>query len=244
MTDVVEELPEVGEIPDDIEETIQHLRGQLTRMGAINPDAPAEFEELQDRHLFLVAQVEDLEETSERLSQIIEELDELTSRSFGEMVKRVDGEFRQVFTRLFGGGSAQLLLTDPEDIAISGVDIVARLPGRREQNLGLLSGGERALTAAALIFSLLRVSPTPFCVLDEVDAMLDEANIRRFRELLCELSVDTQLELHEFRQPFPTISGSTPPLASYTRLKTFFPLIVSFSRKKKMKSPNFFIDRP
>jgi len=192
MTDVVEELPEVEDVPEDIEEAIQHLRGQLTRMGAINPDAPAEFEELQDRHIFLVNQVTDLEETSERLSQIVDELDELTSRSFGETVKKVDGEFRQVFTRLFGGGAAQLVLTDPEDITFTGVDIVARLPGRREQNLGLLSGGERALTAAALIFSLLKVSPTPFCVLDEVDAMLDEANIRRFRELLCELSLDTQ----------------------------------------------------
>ncbi|MEJ2750345.1 MAG: AAA family ATPase, partial [Anaerolineae bacterium] len=97
------------------------------------------------------------------------------------------------FTQLFGGGSARLVLTDPDDLTITGVDIVARLPNRREQGLGLLSGGERSLTAAALIFSLLKVSPTPFCVMDEVDAALDEANVNRFRDLLRELSLRTQV---------------------------------------------------
>lgn len=192
ISEVVEVLPEVEELPDDIERSIMRLRGQLNRMGAINPDAPREYQELQNRIDFLTEQFADLEATSERLKLIIEELDELTSKSFSETVERVDREFREVFTRLFGGGAAQLVLTDPDELAISGVDIVARLPGRRAQNLGLLSGGERALTAAALVFSLLKVSPTPFCVLDEVDAMLDEANITRFRDLLNELSQSTQ----------------------------------------------------
>ena len=99
---------------------------------------------------------------------------------------------KNIFTQLFGGGSARLVLTDPDDLTISGVDIIARLPNRREQGLSLLSGGERSLTASALIFSLLKVSPTPFCVMDEVDAALDEANINRFREILHELSLKTQ----------------------------------------------------
>jgi len=192
MTDVVEVLPTVEELPEDIESSIPRLRGQLNRIGAINPDAPIEHQELRDRFDFLQDQVTDLEVTSDRLQEIIQELDELTSKSFAETVDRVDKEFQNVFSRLFGGGRAELVLTVPEELAISGVDIVARLPGRRAQSLGLLSGGERALTAAALVFSLLKVSPTPFCVLDEVDAMLDEANIRRFRELLCELSQRTQ----------------------------------------------------
>ena len=98
----------------------------------------------------------------------------------------------QIFKRLFGGGSARLLLTDPEDLTNTGIDIEARLPGRRTQGLALLSGGERSLTANALVFALLKVSPTPFCLLDEVDAMLDEANVGRFRELLRELSQNTQ----------------------------------------------------
>jgi chromosome segregation protein len=113
-------------------------------------------------------------------------------REFCNTFEKVAVEFHQIFGRLFGGGSAKLILTDPNDLTETGIDIEARLPGRREQGLSLLSGGERSLTAVALVFALLRVSPTPFCVLDEVDAMLDEANVGRFRELLRELSESTQ----------------------------------------------------
>ena len=188
----VQALPEVKELPDDIEETIQTYRGQMQRMGAINPDAPEEYQETQDRYDFMTQQVEDLNETEERLRKVIDELDELTSRAFAETVDKVNAVFGETFTQLFGGGAGRLVLTDPDDLTVSGVDIVARLPNRREQGLGLLSGGERSLTAAALIFSLLKVSPTPFCVMDEVDAALDEANINRFREQLGELSLSTQ----------------------------------------------------
>jgi chromosome segregation protein len=190
--EVVEQLPSVDELPDDIEETIHNYRGQMQRMGAINPDAPQEYEETQTRYDFLTQQIEDLNETERQLREVIAELDDLTSQAFGETVRRVNEVFGGTFEQLFGGGSAQLVLTDPDDLTISGVDIVARLPNRRDQPLALLSGGERSLTAAALIFSLLKVSPTPFCVMDEVDAALDEANINRFREMLRELSLKTQ----------------------------------------------------
>ena len=189
----VQALPQVNELPDDIEETIQTYRGQMQRMGAINPDAPEEYQETQDRFDFMTQQVEDLNETEERLRVVIDELDELTSRAFAETVDKVNAVFGETFTQLFGGGAGRLVLTDPDDLTVSGVDIVARLPNRREQGLGLLSGGERSLTAAALIFSLLKVSPTPFCIMDEVDAALDEANINRFREELRDLSLDTQI---------------------------------------------------
>jgi chromosome segregation protein len=192
MAEVVEELPVVQHLPDDIEESIQRYRGQLNRIGAINPEAPAEYDETLARHEFLVQQIEDLSTTKQRLRDVIDDLDELTSRAFVNTVEKVNGIFGEVFKRLFGGGSAQLALTDPDDLTVTGVDIVARLPRRREQGLALLSGGERSLTAAALIFALLKVSPTPFCVLDEVDAMLDEANVNRFREVLTELSERTQ----------------------------------------------------
>ncbi len=192
MSEVVEELPQVDELPADIEETIQQYRGQLHRMGAINPDAPIEYEETQERFEFLTQQIEDLTQTDAQLREIIAELDELTSNAFAKTVEEVNLVFGDTFTQLFGGGSARLVLTDPDDLTVSGVDIVARLPNRREQGLALLSGGERSLTASALIFSLLKVSPTPFCVMDEVDAALDEANINRFRELLRELSLKTQ----------------------------------------------------
>jgi chromosome segregation protein len=188
----IEELPVVEDLPEEIESTIQHHRGQLQRMGAINPDAPEEYENTQQRFDFLTQQVADLDLTERELRTVIAELDELTSNAFAATVTEVNAVFGKTFEQLFGGGSARLELTDPDDLTHSGVDIIARLPNRREQGLGLLSGGERSLTASALIFSLLKVSPTPFCVMDEVDAALDEANINRFRELLRELSLKTQ----------------------------------------------------
>ena len=105
-------------------------------------------------------------------------------REFLHTFEAVAQEFRQIFSRLFGGGSAKLMLTAPDDLTDSGIEIEARLPGRREQGLSLLSGGERSLTAAALVFSLLKVSPTPFCVLDEVDAALDKKNSGKLAELI------------------------------------------------------------
>jgi chromosome segregation protein len=123
---------------------------------------------------------------------VITELDTLTRSEFRKTFDAVAEEFHVIFHRLFGGGSARLTLTDPENLIETGIDIEARLPGRREQGLSLLSGGERSLTAIALVFALLRVSPTPVCVMDEVDAMLDEANVGRFREMLLELSRETQ----------------------------------------------------
>ena len=188
----VQQLPQVEELPNDIEETIHSYRGQIQRLGAINSDAPKEYEETQARHDFLTQQIEDLNQTEAQLRQVIGELDELTSRAFAATVEKVNNVFGNIFTQLFGGGTARLLLTDPDDLTISGVEIIARLPNRREQGLALLSGGERSLTAVALVFSLLKVAPTPFCILDEVDAALDEANINRFRELLRELSLNTQ----------------------------------------------------
>ncbi len=195
MREVVEQLPAVAELPPDIEETIHHLRGQLQRIGPINPDAPAELTATEERYEFLTRQVADLTETDGQLREVIAELDELTSKAFAKTVEQVNGVFDQTFRQLFGGGSGRLVMTDPDDPTSSGVEIVARLPNRREQGLALLSGGERSLTAAALIFSLLRVSPPPFCVLDEVDAALDEANVTRFRDLLGDLSRQTQFIL-------------------------------------------------
>ena len=193
IAEVVDQLPEVNELPDDIEDSIQRFRGQLHRMGAINPEAPAEYEETLERSEFLTRQVDDLQKTEAQLRTVIADLDQLTSQAFAQTVEQVNGIFDDMFSRLFGGGSARLVLTDPDDLTISGVDIIAQLPRRRQQGLGLLSGGERSLTAAALIFALLKVNPPPFCVLDEVDAMLDEANVTRFRDVLLELRERSQV---------------------------------------------------
>jgi chromosome segregation protein len=188
----VNELKVLTEIPNGLEESINRQRALLRRMGAINPDAQKEFYEVKERFEFLSSQMEDLKKADTDLRQIITELDELMRKQFRMTFNAVAIEFKQLFTRLFGGGSARLVLTDDENPTETGIDIEAKLPGRREQGLSLLSGGERALTAVALIFSLLKVSPTPFCVMDEVDAMLDEANVGRFTELLKELSQETQ----------------------------------------------------
>ena len=116
-------------------------------------------------------------------------------REFLTTFKAIAAQFREEFVSLFGGGAAKLLLTDPDSPGTTGIEIVARPPGKREQGLALLSGGERTLTAAALVFSILKVRPTPFCVLDEVDAALDEANVGRFRDALKALSKQTQFLL-------------------------------------------------
>ncbi len=189
---LVEQLPLVTELAPDLEENLFRQRAQLRRMGAVNIEARSEFMAVNERYLFLTKQVEDLHKAEADLHQVIAELDDLTRREFQKTFDAVAEEFHIIFHRLFNGGSARLTLTDPDNLNETGIDIEARLPGRREQGLSLLSGGERSLTAIALVFALLKVSPTPVCMLDEVDAMLDEANVGRFRDLLLELSKDTQ----------------------------------------------------
>jgi chromosome segregation protein len=189
---MVEQLPMVLELAPDLEENMTQKRAQLRRMGAVNMEAQQEYESVQERYSFMTTQVEDLKKAESDLREVIAELDELTRRDFNKTFEAVATEFKSIFTRLFGGGSARLVLTDPDNLTETGIDIEARLPGRREQGLALLSGGERSLTAISLVFALLKVSPTPLCVMDEVDAMLDEANVGRFRDLLSELGQTTQ----------------------------------------------------
>lgn len=188
----VNQLVTLTEIPKGLEDSINRQRTLLRRMGAINPDAQKEYLEVKERHEYLTSQVNDLQKADADLRQIIAELDELMHKQFRATFNAVAAEFKVMFSRLFGGGTAKLVMTDNENPTETGIDIEAKLPGRREQGLSLLSGGERSLTAVALIFSLLKVSPTPFCVMDEVDAALDEANVGRFTELLKELSKETQ----------------------------------------------------
>lgn len=189
---LIAQLPVVEELPVGVENDVRRFKVQIRRLGSVNPNAPREFEELNARHEFLTRQIADLEQAAADLRQVIAELDRLMEEEFKTTFEAVAKEFKNYFKQLFGGGEAQLVLTDPENITETGVDIIARPPGKRLQSLNMLSGGERSLTAAALIFALLKVSPTPFCVLDEVDAMLDEANVGRFRHELEELAREIQ----------------------------------------------------
>jgi chromosome segregation protein len=192
LGDLVEKLPKMEILSPELEETLRTQRAQIRRLGAVNPEAQQEFIQVKERVKNMQEQVTDLRAAEADLSKVIAELDVLMEKEFRKTFDQVAAEFRDIFSRLFNGGSAKLLLTEEADMTTTGIDIEARLPGKRMQRLALLSGGERSLTAAALVFALLKASPTPFCVLDEVDAMLDEANIGRFTELLSELSRDTQ----------------------------------------------------
>ncbi|HAF60734.1 MAG TPA: chromosome segregation protein SMC, partial [Anaerolineaceae bacterium] len=151
-----------------------------------------EYNEDKERYEFLTNQIADLEQAEKDLRKVVIELEEIIKEKFKETFKAVNEEFSEIFKQLFGGGSARLIIEDEENITETGIEIEATLPGKRKQELALLSGGERSLTAIALIFSLLKISPTPFCVLDEVDAMLDESNVVRLGQLMKELSDRTQ----------------------------------------------------
>ena len=178
--------------PQAMQERIQRLRAQLRAVGPVNPEAEAEYSELKERHTFLTSQLADLAAGERSLLQAIDELDEVICQRFKATFHQVAQRFSHYFTTFFGGGQAKLVLTAPEDYRTAGVDIVAQPPGKRLQSLSVLSGGEKALTAVSLLFALLQTNPSPFCVLDEVDAMLDEANVGRFVAALKELAQDSQ----------------------------------------------------
>ncbi|MBW6465077.1 MAG: chromosome segregation protein SMC [Brevefilum sp.] len=191
--DLIEDLPRVAEKPERHEDEIKRLKNQLRRIGAINPEAQEEYIEVKERFEFLTHQVADLEKASKDLQEVINTLDEMMETDFLKTFKSVNQEFSIYFSRLFNGGEAKLVFSEEENPVEGGVDIEARLPGRRQQGLALLSGGERSLTAVALIFALLKVAPPPFCILDEVDAMLDESNVGRFVDVLRELAKNIQV---------------------------------------------------
>jgi chromosome segregation protein len=191
-TAVVEQIQPRDELPDGLEEEIRSLRTRLNRVNNVNPDAPREYEEAAGRHEYLLTQSTDLEAAIADLRKIIRELDEVMEAELSRTFAAVSEQFVHYFQQLFNGGAAKLVLADPNDITNSGIEIIARPPGKRPQSLALLSGGERTLAAMALIFAILHVSPTPFCVLDEVDAALDEANVDRFRMTVEQLSQTTQ----------------------------------------------------
>jgi chromosome segregation protein len=171
---------------------IAALRRRFNDVGASNPFAAQELAEVKARLGSLEAQREDLERAIRDTRELMARLDTLMSEQFRETFRALEGAFERRFHQLFGGGEAELSLTDPSDLTTTGVEITARPPGKRRQPLAMLSGGERALTAVALLMAMLEVRPVPFCVLDEVDAALDEANIGRFSTALRSLAEEIQ----------------------------------------------------
>jgi chromosome segregation protein len=168
------------------------LRRRFHDLGAVNPFAADEYAEVKARLELLDGQRSDMQAAIDHTRALIAELDTLVSEQFRRTFAALERAFDARFQQLFGGGFAKLALTDPQDLAATGIEITARPPGKKPQALSMLSGGERALTAVALLFAMLEVRPVPFCVLDEVDAALDEANIGRFTDALKDLARTTQ----------------------------------------------------
>ncbi|TQR20894.1 chromosome segregation protein SMC [Psychrobacillus vulpis] len=171
---------------------VKLLKRSIEELGPINLGSIQEFEQVSERHSFLTEQREDLLSAQETLHEVIREMDEEMTIRFETTFNEIQRHFKVVFRELFGGGQADLVLTDPTSLLDTGIDIVAQPPGKKLQNLSLLSGGERALTAIALLFSILHTRPVPFCILDEVEAALDEANVTRYSDYLKKFSHDTQ----------------------------------------------------
>jgi chromosome segregation protein len=191
-----EELPELAEAPPEdlveLEADLARLKDRLDRTGPVNLLAAEEFAEQETRHTFLTEQRQDVIASVESLRNTIREINETSSERFLKTFLLVNEAFGKTFVELFRGGQAEMRLLDEDDVLESGIEIVARPPGKRLQNIMLLSGGEKALTAIALLFALFRAKPSPFCILDEVDAPLDDINTLRFVEMLKQMSAETQ----------------------------------------------------
>jgi chromosome segregation protein len=176
----------------EAEARYQDCRGKIDALGPVNIQAEEEFAEAQTRYEFLSAQRQDLLDSIRDTERAIGEIDQESRKRFTEAFEAINANFREMFKTLFSGGVAEMRLTDAENAGDSGIDIIAQPPGKKLQSVLLLSGGERALTAMALLMAIFKYQPSPFCVLDEVDAPLDEANIERLTRLIKEMSVQTQ----------------------------------------------------
>ncbi|OEV13077.1 AAA family ATPase, partial [Streptomyces nanshensis] len=197
-----EELPEDPEHPRnkpvpfvraEQEKRLKSAERAYQKLGKINPLALEEFAALEERHQFLSEQLEDLKKTRADLLQVVKEVDERVEQVFTEAYYDTAREFEGVFSRLFPGGEGRLVLTDPENMLTTGVDVEARPPGKKVKRLSLLSGGERSLTAVALLVSIFKARPSPFYVMDEVEAALDDTNLQRLIGLIEELKGSSQL---------------------------------------------------
>lgn len=177
---------------EEIASLVQELRRKIEQLGPVNIGAIDEYNELNERLEFLVGQEKDLTESKEMLAETISKIDETTQDLFTKAFTEIRANFEQVYRRLFGGGRADLILTEEKGGLESGIDIIAQPPGKKPQHISLLSGGEKALTAVALLFAIFMRKPSPFCILDEIDAPLDDKNVERFKELVQEFAHTTQ----------------------------------------------------
>ena len=181
--------------PDNIaltQKKVNNLRADIRDLGSVNVDSIEEYKTLKERYDFMCEQRLDLENTMSKLRKMIQEMTEVMKEQFKTQFEIINKNFGEVFRELFGGGKAELTLADEENILECGIDITVQPPGKKLQNMMLLSGGEKAFTAIALLFAILKINPAPFCVLDEIEAALDDVNVFRYAEYLKKFSKDTQ----------------------------------------------------
>jgi chromosome segregation protein len=178
--------------PSEVQKKVNGIRAEIRDLGSINVDSIKEYQELKERYDFMSEQRLDLEDSSNKLKKVIDEMTETMKKQFAEQFKIINKNFGEVFTELFGGGKAELILEDKDNILDCGIEIAVQPPGKKLQNMMLLSGGERAFTAIALLFAILKMNPAPFCVLDEIEAALDDVNVYRYAEYLRKFSTGSQ----------------------------------------------------
>ncbi len=220
------EPPEWGDegepVPDEAEIRVAELRTKLEAMGPVNLVAIEEYQEHEERYTFLTQQEADLQNAKKQLTEMIQTINLTTSEMFRTTFEKANTNFENMFARLFNGGSAKLVLVNEEDVLDCGIEIIARPPGKRLQNISLLSGGERTLTAVALLFSIYQIKPSPFCMLDELDAPLDDTNIGRFTGVLHDFLRQSQfVVITHNRQTIATsdiIYGVTMPERGVSRI--------------------------
>ena len=209
--------------PDEVSRArIEELARLLERMGSVNLDAMREHAEAEERFTFYTTQKADLDKAMADLTRAIQQMNRESRRLFQATFDLVNERFREIFPRMFRGGRAELRMTNPEDILETGIDIVAQPPGKRLSSIELMSGGEKALTAVSLIFAIFQIKPSPFCILDEVDAPLDEANVARYNELVRSMTDRSQFILitHVKRtmQMVDVLYGVTMPEAGISKI--------------------------
>ena len=186
---------EVLKKPKNVQETtkqVKTLRDQIKDLGSINIDSIEEYKQTKERYDYMCEQRLDLENSSSKLKKVIQDMTKIMKEQFETQFKVINKNFGEVFKELFGGGKAELKLEDENNVLECGIDIQAQPTGKKLQNMMLLSGGEKAFTAIALLFAILKINPAPFCVLDEIEAALDDVNVYRFAEYLKKFSKETQ----------------------------------------------------
>lgn len=173
--------------PEELKEArvkVSQLKQELHALGSVNEEAPEQYEQVSERHQFLSAQKEELEQASKEILESIDEMDQTMTVQFKDMFDRINERLPEIFQSMFGGGQARLVLTEPEDLLNTGIDIDVQPPGKKVKNISTFSGGEKALIAISVLFAILKARTMPLCIFDEVEAALDQANVERFASYL------------------------------------------------------------